>query len=208
MRNVSNLKIERELWTEGRNLIAGVDEAGRGSLLGSVVAAAVILPRELVIDGIRDSKQLTAKKRRYFYEVIVQKALAFGLGVVNENIIDLINIRQAALLAMKMAVTSLKVKPEYILIDGSDGIPVDIPQRAVVSGDCLSQSIAAASVLAKVERDNMCLEWDEQCPGYNIGVNKGYGTKEHRELLLAKGPSPLHRITFLKKIYGRAGESY
>ncbi|RJQ30221.1 MAG: ribonuclease HII [Peptococcaceae bacterium] len=208
MRNISNLKIERELWAKGRSFIAGVDEAGRGSLLGAVVAAAVILPCELVIDGIKDSKQLTAKRRKYFYEIIVQKALAFAIGVVNESIIDLINIRQAALLAMKMAVISLKVKPDYVLIDGCDKILVDIPQRSVVKGDCLSQSIAAASVLAKVERDNMCLEWDEECPGYNIGVNKGYGTKEHRELLLAKGPAPLHRRTFLKKIYSRAGESY
>jgi ribonuclease HII len=191
------LDYEKQLWDEGKTVICGVDEVGRGCLFGDVVAAAVILPHHTYIEGINDSKKLTAQKREELYEIIRQKAVSIGIGKVSAAEIDKINIRQAARLAMKMAVESLHVDPEYILVD-AETIDCPFPQLAIIKGDSLSQSIAAASIIAKVTRDRMCLDWDRQFPQYGIAVHKGYATKRHRDAIIQYGPSPLHRRSFLK----------
>lgn len=193
------LEYEKGLWDRQFHQIAGVDEVGRGCLFGDVVAAAVILPVGLVIEDINDSKKLSAKKREQLYEVICQEALAIGTGQVNAEIIDEINIKQAARLAMKQAVESLPIVPDYLLVD-AEKIDVEKEQMAVIHGDALSQSIAAASIVAKVTRDRMCLHWDRDYPEYGIAIHKGYATKQHRESILQYGPSPQHRKSFLGKL--------
>lgn len=193
------LEQEQILWGEGYQRIAGIDEVGRGCLFGDVVAAAVILPQGLIIEGVNDSKKLTEKKRNALYEVIMQEALAVGVGYVDAGMVDKINIKQAARLAMRQALEKLQVEPDFLLVD-AEKVDSPLPQLALIHGDALSQSIAAASIIAKVTRDRMCLHWDTQYPEYGIAIHKGYATKQHREALVAHGPSSLHRRSFLNKI--------
>ena len=194
--------IEEEYFAKGAQLICGIDEAGRGPLAGPVCAAAVILPRGLEIPGLNDSKKLTDKKRRELFPIIKEQALAYGIAFADHKEIDEINILQATFLAMKRAVAQLQVKPDQLLIDGNRTTDFGIPAVAVVKGDSLSASIAAASVLAKVTRDDYMEEMAKEYPQYAFEVHKGYGTKAHYAALAEHGPSPLHRMTFLKKLYG------
>jgi len=196
------LAYEKQLWQQDVELIAGVDEVGRGCLFGDVVSAAVILPTGLVLEGINDSKKLSEKKRELLYDQIVQHAIAYHIACIPAHIVDEINIKQAARLAMKQAVEGLSAKPQYILID-AETIELPIPQQAIIKGDAKSQSIGAASILAKVTRDRLCKnEWNERYPQYQLAQHKGYGTKLHNELIIEHGPSPMHRKTFLKKLLG------
>lgn len=199
------LKLENEIYNMGYNSIACIDEVGRGCLLGDVVACAIIMPKGLIIEGVKDSKKLSQKKREFLYNIILEHAIAIGVGRVNASIIDEINIKQSTRLAMKFAVENLKSKtgqilvPDYILIDAEE-ININIPQEGIIKGDDKSHGIACASIVAKVYRDRLCLEWDKEFPIYNIAQHKGYGTKEHREKIAEYGPSYLHRQTFLKNI--------
>ncbi|MEY4479664.1 MAG: hypothetical protein RLZZ267_342 [Bacillota bacterium] len=193
------LDFERESWEKGITLIAGVDEVGRGCLFGDVVAAAVILPQGLVLEGLDDSKKLSEKKRIRLYDEIMADALAVGVGIVDADIIDRINIKQAARLAMKLAVEQLKFVPEQLFVD-AEVVDVAIDQLSIIKGDARSASIAAASVIAKVTRDRMCEQWEKQYPGYGLSVHKGYATKQHREAIKTLGATPLHRQSFLRNI--------
>ncbi len=194
------LEFETELWGRGNSFVAGVDEVGRGCLFGDVVAAAVILPAGLVLDGVNDSKKLSEKKREQLYELIVQESVAWSAARVDAKQVDQINIKQAARLAMKLAVESLTVRPEQLLID-AEKIDSELPQQSLIKGDARSQSIAAASIIAKVTRDRLCTgEWEQRFPQYGIAVHKGYATKLHREKLLEHGASEEHRFTFLGNI--------
>lgn len=195
-------RYEREALADGFEIVCGVDEAGRGPLAGPVCAAAVILPRETVIEGLNDSKKLTDKKRRELYDVITQTAAAYGIAFASEQEIDEVNILQATFLAMERAMQKLAVRPQLALIDGNRARDFGLPVRTIVSGDALSASIAAASILAKVTRDRLMEELDGEYPQYGFAVHKGYGTKRHYEALRAFGPCPIHRRTFLKKFYG------
>jgi len=195
-------KIEQEYFDKGIRIICGVDEAGRGPLAGPVCAAAVILPPNADIPGLNDSKKLSDKKRRELYPVIKEQALAYGIAFADHNEIDEINILQATYLAMERAINQLSVKPELALIDGNRAKDFGIPVQTVVHGDSLSASIAAASVLAKVTRDDYMLKMAEEYPGYDFEIHKGYGTKAHYAALTKLGASPIHRTTFLKKFYG------
>ena len=186
----------------GLNVICGVDEAGRGPLAGPVCAAAVILPEHLQIPGLNDSKKLTDKKRRELFPVIQQQAIAYGIGLASEAEIDEINILQATFLAMRRALSQLSIRPEIALIDGNRETDFGLPVKTVVKGDSLSANIAAASILAKVTRDNIMVELAQQYPEYGFEIHKGYGTKAHYEALRTYGPSPIHRRSFLKKFYG------
>lgn len=190
---------ESELWSKGINHIAGIDEVGRGCLFGDVVAASVILPANLQIEGIDDSKKLSPKKRDQLYDIIYKEAIAVGIGRVDVRTIDEINIKQAARLAMKQAVLSMDIKPDILLID-AENIDVPIDQRSLIRGDSISQSIAAASIIAKVTRDRLCEMWDDLYPEYGINQHKGYATKFHREKIQLHGPTPLHRKSFLGNI--------
>ena len=195
-------QIENDCYAGGFDLICGVDEAGRGPLAGPVCAAAVILPRGLVIPGLNDSKKLTDKRRRELFDIIVAEAEAYGIAFASEQEIDEINILQATFLAMERAVSQLSVKPDLALVDGNRAPKLPIPVKTVVKGDSLSANIAAASILAKVTRDRLLEELDETYPAYGFSVHKGYGTKRHYEALRENGPCPVHRMTFLKKFYG------
>ena len=195
-------EIEDELYASGVQIICGVDEAGRGPLAGPVCAAAVILPPHLEIPGLNDSKKLTDKRRRELYPLIKEKALAYGIAFADHKEIDEINILQATYLAMERALAQLSIKPDIALIDGNRAKDFGIPVKTVVKGDSLSANIAAASVLAKVTRDDVMLEMAESFPQYGFEVHKGYGTKAHYEALAECGPCPIHRMTFLKKLYG------
>ena len=186
----------------GLRLICGVDEAGRGPLAGPVCAAAVILPEHLQIPGLNDSKKLTDKKRRELFPVIQEQAIAYGIGLASESEIDEINILQATFLAMRRALEQLTVRPEIALIDGNRETDFGLPVKTVVKGDSLSANIAAASILAKVTRDNLMMELAQQYPEYGFEIHKGYSTKAHYEALRTYGPCPIHRKTFLKKFYG------
>ncbi len=192
---------EREAFADGVKLVCGVDEAGRGPLAGPVCAAAVILPPELVIPGLNDSKKLTDKKRRELYDVITAEAVSYGIAFADEKEIDEINILQATFLAMARAMEKLTPQPELALIDGNRAKDFGLPVRTIVKGDSLSASIAAASILAKVTRDRLMEQYDAVYPQYGFAVHKGYGTKRHYEALREFGPSPIHRMTFLKKFY-------
>ena len=192
---------EREAFADGVKLVCGVDEAGRGPLAGPVCAAAVILPPELVIPGLNDSKKLTDKKRRELYDVITAEAVSYGIAFASEKEIDEINILQATFLAMARAMEKLTPQPELALIDGNRAKNFGLPVRTIVKGDSLSASIAAASILAKVTRDRLMEQYDEAYPQYGFAIHKGYGTKRHYEALREFGPSPIHRMTFLKKFY-------
>jgi ribonuclease HII len=193
------LDFEKRLWDQDIEHIAGIDEVGRGCLFGDVVAAAVIMPRGLAIEGVNDSKKLSEKKREQLFDIIQTHALAVGVGYVDCLTIDRINIKQAARLAMKQALEQLVFQPHYLLVD-AETVDCEIPQQAIIHGDELSQSIAAASIIAKVTRDRMCLEWDKQYPEYGIALHKGYATKLHREKISELGPCPLHRTSFLSKL--------
>jgi len=195
------LQYEQELWGKGYSAIAGVDEVGRGCLFGDVVAAAVILPPHLEIDGVNDSKKLSEKKRDALYEQILAQCTAWSVAHIDAAKIDEINIKQAARLAMKLAVESLRPEADYLLVD-AEKVDAPLPQLAIIKGDATSQSIAAASIVAKVTRDRLCQnEWERDYPEYGIAVHKGYATKLHREKLLLHGPSRLHRQSFLGKIF-------
>lgn len=189
---------EDEARAEGYINVCGVDEAGRGPLMGPVCAAAVILPPHLDIEGLNDSKKLTEKKREALYSVITEKAVAYSVAYASVEEIDEMNILNAAMLAMKRAIEGLSVKADFALIDGNCQRNIPVPCRTVVGGDAKSPSVAAASVLAKVSRDRLCYELDKQYPQYGFAKHKGYGTKEHMKALYEYGPSPCHRKTFLK----------
>ena len=196
-------EIEDSLFDQGIGVICGVDEAGRGPLAGPVYAAAVILPRDLEIPGLTDSKKLSDKKRRELFPIIQEQAVAFGIGVASEKEIDEINILQATFLAMKRALEKLSVRPDLALIDGNRETDFGVPAKTVVKGDSLSASIAAASILAKVSRDDYMMELAQKYPQYGFDIHKGYGTKAHYQALREFGPSEVHRMTFLKSFYGK-----
>lgn len=195
---------ENNALLNGYKTVCGIDEAGRGPLAGPVYAAAVILPTGLEIDGLNDSKKLSEKKREMLFDIICEKAIAYSVGIATEKEIDEINILNATFLAMKRAVEGLEIKPDYALVDGNryPNINSDIKEEVVVKGDAKSMSIAAASILAKVSRDRFMLEMTQKYPEYCFEKHKGYGTKLHYEKLAEFGPSPIHRMSFLKKLYG------
>ncbi|MBQ7950861.1 MAG: ribonuclease HII [Clostridia bacterium] len=191
-----------ELIGDGKaySYICGVDEAGRGPLCGPVAAAAVIMPRDSLIEGVNDSKKLTEKKREALYEEIVKKAIAYHVCLIDNEEIDKINILNATLKAMEGAINGLKIKADFALIDGNQNRGITTPSKTVVKGDSKSYSIACASILAKVTRDRLLEEYDALYPEYGFSKHKGYGTKAHYEAILKYGITPIHRRTFLKKI--------
>ena len=199
------LELENNLLNKGYQKIACIDEVGRGCLLGDVVACAIIMPKGLIIEGVKDSKKLSPKKREYLYDIILGNSIAFGIGRVDHLTIDRINIKESTRLAMKMAVENLVDKlgepilPDFLLID-AEKIYLNIPQEGVIKGDDKSHGIACASIIAKVFRDRLCLDWDEKYPNYGIKAHKGYGTKVHIEAIKEYGIAPIHRNTFLTKI--------
>ena len=196
-------QFEHEVMAQGYELICGVDEAGRGPLAGPVCAAAVILPKDLEIPGLNDSKKLTEKKREALYDIITEQAVAYGIAMASEREIDEINILQATFLAMRRAVEALPVKPNFVLIDGNREPDLgDLPLKTIVKGDSRSANIAAASILAKVTRDRYMMELDKEYPQYSFAIHKGYGTQKHYEALRQNDACPAHRRSFLKKFYG------
>ena len=197
-----NWDIENKIKSEGYTVICGCDEAGRGPLAGPVFAAAVILPENIDIPKLNDSKKLTEKQRDKLFDLIKESALDYCIAQASVEEIEEINILNASMLAMKRAVDGLNTKPDFALIDGNIARGFDIPATPIIKGDALSPSIAAASILAKVARDRYCLEMDKAHPEYGFAKHKGYGTKDHREALLKYGPSPMHRKSFLKKLLG------
>ncbi|MDO4990877.1 MAG: ribonuclease HII [Eubacteriales bacterium] len=194
--------LENEIYDEGFTLLCGVDEAGRGPLAGPGCAAAVMLPRGHVIDGLNDSKKLTEKRREELYEVIRDESVSYGIAFASVEEIEALNILGATFLAMNRAIAQLSPAPELALIDGNRTKGIEVPARCVVKGDSKCADIAAASVLAKVTRDRYMLEMAEKYPQYHFEQHKGYGTKLHYEALREFGPSPIHRMSFLKKLYG------
>lgn len=190
-------EIENKYYKEGL-VVAGTDEAGRGPLAGPVFAAAVILPRGLVIEGLDDSKKISEKKREMLFDIICEKALSYGIASSSVEEIDEMNILNASQLAMRRACDMLSPTPDMILVDGNISRGFTVKTRTVVKGDSISMSIAAASILAKVSRDRLCLELDKMYPEYSFAVHKGYSTKLHMELVRKYGPCPAHRKTFLK----------
>lgn len=188
-------EFENELYNNGINFIAGIDEVGRGPLVGPVVTAAVILPKDFYDERINDSKKLTEKKRELLYDVIMENALSVGIGMSSPEVIDEINILNATKKAMVEAVNNLSIKPEHLLIDAVK-LDIDIPQTSIIKGDAKSQSIASASIIAKVTRDRMMVELDKKYPMYDFKHNKGYGTKKHIEALYKYGPLKEHRKSF------------
>ncbi len=190
------LKYEKELYKENITLIGGVDEVGRGPLVGPVVAACVILPKNYSLDGLTDSKKLSEKKREQYYDIIMKDAISVGIGIVDAKKIDEINILEASRLAMKLAIEDLKVKPEYILSDAMKLTNIDISYRDIIHGDALSLSIAAGSVIAKVTRDRMMYELDKEHPEYGFAKHKGYPTKEHLEMIEKYGILENYRFTY------------
>lgn len=191
-------KLENSLYDEGFQIIAGTDEAGRGPLAGPVFAAAVILPLGFEIEGLNDSKKLTEKKREKLFDVIIENAISYAIESSSVEEIDTLNILEASQLAMRRAVAKLEPSPDMVLVDGNIARNFSQKTRCVIHGDAISPSIAAASILAKVSRDRLCMEIDREFPEYNFKKHKGYGTKEHMEALRKLGPCPHHRKTFLK----------
>ncbi len=191
------LERERRIWHGGIMHVAGVDEAGRGPLAGPVVAAAVILPHELYITGVKDSKRLSPEQRDCLYDGIVSRAVAIGTGVVDHEQIDRVNILQATFQAMRLALQALTVHPGHVLVDGNRFVEYDIPWTAIIDGDAICHTISAASIIAKVTRDRIMLEYDNLYPGYGFARNKGYGTLEHRTAIQRLGTCPIHRRTFV-----------
>ena len=192
---IDNYKYERELNKKGITLIAGVDEVGRGPLIGPVVAAAVILPKNFELEGLTDSKKLSEKKREKFFEIIKKEAISIGIGVISEKRIDEINIYEATKEAMYEAINNLNPKPEHILIDAMK-LDLSVPSTSIIKGDLLSISISAASVIAKVTRDHMLYELDKEYPMYDLKNNKGYGTKKHIEAIKKYGITKYHRLSY------------
>ena len=203
MRQAAMLETERRLHAMGYTYIAGIDEAGRGPLAGPVYAAAVILPENVRLDGINDSKKLSPKKRDELFDKIKETAVAYSVCSIDEKIIDEINILNATYMAMNCAADDLSVKPDYVIIDGNSIKGMTLPHETIVGGDAKSMSIAAASILAKVSRDRYIIEMAEKYPEYGFEKHKGYGTKAHTEAILKYGPCPIHRMSFLKKLLGR-----
>lgn len=195
MQDFDNYKYESALLSKGITLIAGVDEVGRGPLIGPVVAAAVILPPNYKLDGLTDSKKLSEKKREYYFDIIKKDAIAIGIGIVDEKKIDEINIYEATKVAMKEAISNLKPQPEHILIDAMP-LNLAIPTTSIIKGDLLSLTISAASVIAKVTRDHMLYEIDKEYPMYDLKHNKGYGTKKHIEAIKEYGITKYHRLSY------------
>lgn len=202
MSEINMWQIEKGYYTRGIQLICGVDEAGRGPLAGPVCAAAVILPPHVEIPGLNDSKKLSDKRRRELFPIIKEQALAYGIAFADHKEIDEINILQATYLAMERAISKLQIKPEAAIIDGNRAKDFGLPVETVVQGDSRSASIAAASILAKVTRDDYMLEQAKVYPQYGFEIHKGYGTKAHYAALEAHGACPIHRLSFLKKFYG------
>lgn len=203
MSQVNMWEIENQYYEKGIRLICGVDEAGRGPLAGPVCAAAVILPANIEIPGLDDSKKLSDKRRRELFPIIKESAITYGIAFADEKEIDEINILQATFLAMERAILMLDPKPEFALIDGNRERDLGVPVQTIVKGDSRSASIAAASILAKVTRDDLMLEMANTYPKYGFNIHKGYGTKAHCAAILEHGPCPIHRTTFLKKLYGQ-----
>lgn len=192
---MDNYQYERKLYQKGINYIGGIDEVGRGPLIGPVVAACVVLPKDLYIEGLTDSKKLSEKKRDYYYVVICEKAIAIGIGVVDEKRIDEINIYEATKEAMLLAIKNTNIKMEHILIDAMP-LDIDIPHTSIIKGDLKSLTISASSVIAKVTRDKMMYELDKIYPMYDLKNNKGYGTKKHIEAIKKYGITKYHRLSF------------
>lgn len=192
---IDNYKYERDLNKQGITLIAGVDEVGRGPLIGPVVASAVILPKNFYLEGLTDSKQLSERKREEFYKIIKEQALAIGIGVISEKRIDEINIYEATKEAMQQAIANLSIKPQHILIDAMP-LELSIPTTSIIKGDYLSITISAASVIAKVTRDHMLYDIDKEYPMYDLKNNKGYGTKKHLEAIKKYGITKYHRLSY------------
>lgn len=203
MSEVNMWEIENSLYSDTVLTICGVDEAGRGPLAGPVCAAAVILPKDHQIPGLTDSKKLSDKKRRELYPIIKEQAIAYGIAFATEQEIDELNILQATFLAMQRAIDQLGLRPDLALIDGNREKDFGVPVKTVIKGDSLSANIAAASVLAKVTRDDLMDEMAKTYPGYGFEIHKGYGTKAHYQALRELGASPVHRMSFLKKFYER-----
>ena len=189
------LEYENNLYKEGVTLIAGVDEVGRGPLIGPVVACACILPVDFYHKDIKDSKKLSEKKREEMYKIIKENAISIGLGIVSEKVIDEVNIYEATKIAMKEAIKNLNITPEHVLIDAMK-LELNIPSTSIIKGDAKSESIAAASIIAKVTRDHMLDEMDKEYPMYDLKNNKGYGTKKHLEALQTYGPCKYHRVSY------------
>ena len=193
---IDNRQYENELYSKGYKLIGGIDEVGRGPLVGPVVTACVILPEDFALDGLTDSKKLSEKKRDMFYDIIMEKAISVGIGIMDEDVIDKVNIYEATKLAMYQAVDNMSVKPDYILIDAMKLDKLDVQSTSIIKGDLKSITISAASVIAKVTRDRMMYELDEKYPMYKFAKNKGYPTKDHIEAIVKYGILKEHRKTF------------
>ena len=193
------LRFEKVMYEKGIINIAGIDEVGRGPLAGPVVTCALIPKKDIVVEGVNDSKKVSEKKREDLFDIILENSVAYGIGIMNEKIIDEINILNATKEAMKEAVAKLEVRPEHLFID-AEHLDIDIPHTPIIKGDAFSYSIACASIIAKVTRDRMMMAYDEIYPEYNFASNKGYGTKEHIEAIKKYGPCPIHRRSFIKQI--------
>lgn len=202
MEKIDLWETEHQLREKGYTAICGVDEAGRGPLAGPVCAAAVILPMDLAIPGLNDSKKLTEKKREELYPIICEQAVAYGIAFADHKEIDSVNILQATFLAMERAIAQLRGKADFALIDGNREKDFGLPVQTLIKGDSRSANIAAASVLAKVTRDRYMLEMAKEYPGYGFEIHKGYGTKAHYDALTRLGPCAIHRMSFLRKFYG------
>ena len=190
---------ELSLYNDKIQYICGIDEAGRGPLAGPVVVGAVILPKDSFIEGVNDSKKISEKKREKIYEQIIEEAIAYGVGIVDQKVIDEINILNATKLALKTAIQNLQVKPDIILVDALNGMDTcGIPYKSIIKGDAKNYCIAAASIIAKVTRDRIMQQWDEIYPQYGFIKHKGYGTAAHIKAIKENGPTPLHRKTFIK----------
>lgn len=196
---MDKLKYERELNLQGYKYVCGVDEVGRGPLAGPVVCAAVIMPLDDIIEGVDDSKKLSPKKRANLAEKIAEKAISYSIFLIEAQVIDEINILEATKLCMKNAIEKLEIKPDFVLTDGNMTLDIQIPQQSIIKGDYYSYSIGAASIIAKVYRDNLMDEYDEVYPEYAFKENKGYGTKKHIDGILSAGLCPIHRRSFTKK---------
>jgi ribonuclease HII len=197
-------EIDKSYFKEGYNYICGIDEAGRGPLAGPVVVAAVIMPKDSMIEGVNDSKKVSEKKREKLYELIIEEAISYSVGIVDQNEIDRINILNATKAGLTEAVRTLKVKPELILVDALTNIDTcGVPYKSIIKGDAKSYSIAAASIIAKVTRDRIMREWDKVYPQYGFEKHKGYGTAAHISAIKENGLCPLHRLSFVKNIINK-----
>lgn len=200
-RLIAMSQYEKPFWDVGQ-LVAGIDEVGRGPLAGPCVAAAVVMPRDCLIAGVNDSKKLTEKKREALYEQITDKSLCYAVGISDSGLIDEINILNAAKRAFAQAISGLSIRPDYVFSDRIGGIEIDCPYEEITGGDALCYSIAAASIIAKVTRDRMMRDYENEYPGYGFAKHKGYATKQHRDCILELGVCEIHRMSFLKKLIG------